>query len=152
MSNDLSKLFQNCLVSQIISQLSIKEYSIPEIQKILKIQDKKLLIALISELNRFGIINLVNKSNDEEKIENKSILKLSPLISSPDQLLNPLSISLGLPIDKFVSLWNTLESNNEEGILKDLDKIYLTIPNPLKENLKGKGLKEIQQYITNNYI
>lgn len=152
MPNDLPKLFQNRLVSQIIFQLVIKEYSIPEIQNILEIQDKKLLIALISELNRFGIINLVNKSNEEKKTDNKSNLKLSPLIYSLDQILNPLSISLGLPIDKFVSLWNNLESNNKEGTLNDLDKIFLTIPNPLKENLRGKGLKEIEEYFTNNYI
>jgi len=151
MSYDLSKLFQNRLVSQIISQLTIKECTISEIQKILEINDKKLLIALISELNRLGIIILINKSHNEES-GRKSILNVPHLIYTPDQLLIPLSTSLGLPIDKFISLWNNIGTNDEEKELNDLNQIFLTLPTPLKENLKGKGLKEIEQYFTNDYF
>ncbi|WP_455140993.1 hypothetical protein [Candidatus Hodarchaeum mangrovi] len=152
MSYDLSKLFENSLVLQIISQLTIKEYSMSEISKILELDDKKLLIALISELYRVGIINLIDKSFNEEESESKPILDLPPLVYNPSQLFNPLSNSLGLPIDKFISLWNTIGTNNEERALNAFDQIFLTIPTPLKKNLKGKGLKELKQYFTNNYL
>jgi hypothetical protein len=123
------------LVKAILRELTKEELTIPQLMKKLDIDDYRLLVAYVTELQYQGLVIPIIKENNQELREGnqfKDLLGSDLLINSQTKWKTPLGIS----ISDYNRIWQNISEDKKIDDLKSLNSIIFTISAPLKQKLK----------------
>jgi hypothetical protein len=131
-------LIEKPLAKEILKLLVDNDLSIP--QMIEKIQDvnTQTLIAFLTELQRFGLIELTDTSpshvNNEKNSKSRVLIDFDLTNQKPAQFPY-----LGIPVNRYNQLWEDLSKENDQINIQELENSTFTIPDPLKHLFKEKN-------------
>ncbi|MHA2237762.1 MAG: hypothetical protein ACXAB2_05235 [Candidatus Hodarchaeales archaeon] len=138
-SQSIEKITQKTLTKDILNLLSQNDLSISEISSKLKTDKIQSIIAVLSELQYFGLVIPIENQNKSKKDFNNQ-LNSDPIMG--DFLSNPLDnwlSPLGIPIRDYHTLWESLNQNKGIEHYQFLKNTTFKIPEPLKQRFKNEN-------------
>ncbi len=133
--NQTKKLLERPLAKEIMKLLTKNDLSISQIINKMKNFDTQTIIAFLTELQRFGLIEQTSSSMESyDELEKKR----SPIKESNENFTDkttqfpPLKIS----VMAYNKLWEDASRENGQINLHDLEKYTFTVPSTLKQLFK----------------
>jgi hypothetical protein len=133
-NQSLLKLLKRPMAKKILELLLEETLSITQIVEILKNSDKQTIIAFLTELQRYGLIETKSSPSREipkEKEEKRSFPSKTLSMNEQENWLPPLGIS----VTEYNVLWQELSKNSSQNIPL-LDRLYFMVPEHFKQRIK----------------
>lgn len=136
--SSVQKLLEKPVVKDILELLVKDRLSISQIIDKLKIDDVQMILAILTELQYFGVITPLKAENNEKlEIQNqhKDVSSTDSLINLPSTLDPP----LGIPIGDYNTLWKKISESNRNSDLSILKIVNFTLNASFKEKFDDKA-------------
>ena len=137
-SFSVQKLLEKPVVKDILELLVKDVLSISQIIDKLKNDDVQMILAILTELQYFGVITplkVENKEKYEIQNQHKDVSSADSLINLPSTLDPP----LGIPIGDYNTLWKKISESNRNSDLSILKIVNFTLNASFKEKFDDKA-------------
>jgi hypothetical protein len=134
-NSSFNEFVEKPLVKAILKALVMEELTIPQLRRKIDINDNRLLIAYLTELQYLGLVIPIKKENNQDSKEPNHLeyfQGLDLLINSQTKWDSPLGISIA----EYNTIWQKITKENKNDDLEPLKTIAFTIPAPFKQKFK----------------
>lgn len=134
-NSSFNEFVEKPIVKAILKLLAKEELTISQIEDKLEINDTRMLVAYLTELQYLGLIIPAFKENNQgsrSQKQHKDVTGAELLINLHSAWDSP----LGIPIAEYNTLWQKISKDNRNEDLSVLKNVAFTLPAPLKEKFK----------------